>query len=152
MLALEAKIPAPIVAFAVVGVMRLLTPSVASPAAGSPRDLIHAAIAIVSGAIAVAAFFSFWRAKTTFDPRHPERASALLTRGVFRLTRNPLYLSLALLLLAYAVKLGSLVAFVGPPFFIAYITRFQVLPEERAMQAKFGDAWTHYASSVRRWI
>ena len=151
-LALEARIPAPIVAVVVAGAMRLLAPSVVLPAAGSPRDLVHAAIAIASGIIAVAAFFSFWRARTTIDPRYPERASTLLTQGVFRLSRNPLYLSLALLLLAYAVKLGGVVAFVGPAFFVAYVTRFQILAEERAMQAKFGQAWMDYASTVRRWI
>lgn len=149
---LETKIPAPVVIVAVAGGMNLLSPTSALPLPGSPRDLVASAIAIASGVIAAAAFFAFWRGKTTFNPFRPERASALLTRGVFGLTRNPLYLSLALLLLAYAVRLGGVVAYGGPLLFLVYITRFQVVPEERAMHAKFGSAWARYTRTVRRWI
>ena len=149
---LEARIPGPFVAIVIAGGMLLLSPTASLPISDSPREIISTAIAVASGVIAVAAFFSFWRARTTFNPVHPERASTLLTRGAFGFTRNPLYLSLALLLLAYAVKLGSVVAFGGPPLFLAYITRFQVVPEERAMLANFGSAWTEYTQTVRRWI
>ncbi len=149
---LEAKIPPPIVTLALAGAMCLLSPASAPPTHGSVLALFFSSIAIGSALLAATAFLSFWRAKTTINPLHPERASVLMVHGAFRLTRNPLYLSLALLLLAYAVHLGSLTALTGPLAFIAYITRFQIVPEERAMQATFGDAWTKYSRTVRRWI
>ncbi len=152
MRSLETLVPAPVVALVVAAVMHVAPFAAEVPAAGSLRDVVYTVIAIASGIIATAAFHAFWRARTTFDPRHPERASVLLTRGVFGLTRNPLYLSLALLLLAYGVRLGSWMSLTGVPLFVVYVTRFQIVPEERALQLRFGAAWTQYARKVRRWI
>lgn len=152
MRSLETLVPAPIVALVIAAVMHVVSPAADVPVAGSLRDIAYTVTAVASGIIATAAFHAFWRARTTFDPRHPERASALLTGGVFRRTRNPLYLSLALLLLADGVRLGSWVSLTGVPVFVVYVTRFQIVPEERALQARFGAAWAQYAQTVRRWI
>lgn len=150
---LEAKIPPPVVAIAVaVGMWALFH---IEPSAGTNtafRLFAVATVASLSGAFVLAAFVTFRRAKTTVNPLKPERASALVTTGVYRLTRNPMYVSLFLLLLAYAIYLWSLLALVGPILFIAYITRFQIVPEERALEAKFGGEFAAYKRRVRRWI
>ena len=125
----------------------------APPAAPfSVRAVVITAFGVSSAIVALLAFAAFWRARTTINPFAPERARVLITTGVFQLTRNPLYLSLALLLFAYALKLGAPEAFLGPIVFVAYITRFQVLPEERTLAGKFGEEWRLYCKRTRRWI
>ncbi len=106
----------------------------------------------LSALVALAAFAGFWKARTTINPLKPDRASVLVTHGIYRFTRNPMYLSLLLLLVAYASELGSWVAFAGPAVYVAYITRFQIVPEERILASKFGDEFAEYKRRVRRWI
>jgi protein-S-isoprenylcysteine O-methyltransferase Ste14 len=72
--------------------------------------------------------------------------------GPFRFTRNPMYLGLTSLLFAWATYLGSPLAVLGPVAFVLYITRFQIMPEEQAMAAKFGADYEAYRKTVRRWI
>jgi protein-S-isoprenylcysteine O-methyltransferase Ste14 len=149
----EARVPAPIIAIGIAWLMRLATLGPPAPGASDPLWQSAGTAAMqLSGVIALAAFYAFWRARTTINPMKPERASTLVTRGIYRFTRNPLYLSLVLLLVAYAIRLWSLPAIGGPVVFIAYVRRFHITPEERALQAKFGDAFTEYTRRVRRWL
>ncbi len=150
---LETKIPAPFVTMAVAVAMWLL------PRAESMTDVIDvvrlAAIDLsmnLSALVAIAAFAGFWQARTTINPLQPERASVLVTHGIYRYTRNPMYLSLLLLLVAYAIHLGCWAAIAGPVVYVAYITRFQILPEERVLLSKFGAEYDSYRRRVRRWI
>lgn len=103
-------------------------------------------------AVAIAGVIAFRRAQTTVDPLRPERASTLVTDGVYRRTRNPMYLGLALCIAAYAAWVGNLAGALALPFFVLYMTRFQIVPEERALSAKFGPAFRAYCGEVRRWI
>jgi protein-S-isoprenylcysteine O-methyltransferase Ste14 len=107
-----------------------------------------------SGALfGAAALFSFYRARTSIDPHKPEKAKMLVTSGVYRITRNPMYLGMALFLAGWAIRLGSLLSLmIGLFFFVIYISRFQILPEERVMSKKFGSKYDEYKSSVRMWI
>lgn len=109
-------------------------------------------IALIGAGIEIAAGWTFRRASTTVNPLRPENAARLVTGGPNRFSRNPMYLSLALLLLAWAVSLGHAVAFALWALFPLFITRFQILPEERALAARFGDAYTAYCAKVRRWL
>ncbi len=95
---------------------------------------------------------AFRASRTTVNPLKPERASALVTGGIYRVTRNPMYLGMTLLLLAWAIQLSALLPFLGPVVFVAYITRFQIEPEERTLRRVFGDGYTAYARQVRRWL
>jgi len=106
-------------------------------------------IAALFGAPAVRAFR---RSQTTIDPVHIERASALVTSGIYRLTRNPMYVAMTSLLLSWAAWLATPWSLIGPVFFVLFITRFQILPEERAMTANFGAAYRDYQGRVRRWV
>lgn len=153
MQALELKIRPPVVALAVVAGMWLL--SQAAPTLDLPTTLriaCAAVIGLVGAAIGVAGMLGFRRAGTTANPMKPERVSALVTGGIYRFTRNPMYLSLLLLLAAWAVFLASGWALLGPLAFVLYIGRFQIVPEERALSAMFGADYAAYQSRVRRWL
>lgn len=150
---LETRIPAPFVAIAIaVGMWWLPREQAMTDVVESVRLATIDLSMNLSAVVALAAFLTFWRARTTINPLQPERASVLVTHGIYRFTRNPMYLSLLLLLVAYASHLGSWAAFVGPTAYVAYITRFQILPEERVLAAKFGDEFAAYKRRVRRWI
>jgi len=153
MRALELKIP-PVAVFVVTGAAMwaldrwLSAASLVLPGAA----VLALLLAIVGTGFGVSALVRFRQHDTTFHPGKPGEASAMVTTGVYRLTRNPMYLALACLLAAWAFRLGNLAALLCVPLFMAYITRFQIMPEERALAALFGDSYRHYQSEVRRWI
>ena len=147
---LELKIPPPVI----VGVGGLLNWFATHWATDlfSPPWLLIAALIVVSGVFGVAGVLGCLRCKTTVHPWSPDETSVLVTQGVFRLSRNPMYLALLLLLLAYYLYQPTLFS---PLVFVVvtwYLTRFQILPEERIWSEKFGDQYAQYASSVRRWL
>ena len=109
-------------------------------------------VAAVGAAFDVAGILAFRRAKTTVNPMKPEKSAALVSTGVFRITRNPMYVGMVFILLAWAVYLASPWALFGPLAFAAYITRFQIKPEERVLAARFGDEFAGYQARVRRWL
>jgi protein-S-isoprenylcysteine O-methyltransferase Ste14 len=116
-----------------------------------PRAL--AAALLVGGlAIALAAITAFWRARTTVNPSQPHAATRLVHRGIFRLTRNPMYLGLVLALFAWGVYLGHALALVLVPAFVLYLDHFQIRPEERALAGLFGKEYVNYQQQVRRWL
>jgi hypothetical protein len=89
---------------------------------------------------------------TTINPVAIDTASILVTSGVYRISRNPMYVGLTSVLAALGVGLGSGWALVGPVVFVLFITRFQIVPEERVMLAKFGAEYGAYRDTVRRWL
>lgn len=104
--------------------------------------------AIISGLGIVA----FRQARTTVNPMKPDAASALVVSGVYGLTRNPMYLGFLLMLLGWAIFLSNVLAFLFLPAFIFYMNRFQIQPEERALQSLFGPPFLAYTRQVRRWL
>lgn len=103
-------------------------------------------------AVAVAGVVEFRRARTTVDPRNPAASTSIVTSGIYRVTRNPMYVGFLLWLIAWAVYLGNPVTLVGPLAFVAYMNRFQIRPEERILAATFGASYESYLARVRRWI
>lgn len=89
---------------------------------------------------------------TTVDPLHPEKASSLVTRGIYKYTRNPMYVGMAAILIGAAIRLGHPISVLFVGLFIGFIDRFQIVPEEKALQKIFGDAYTRYCEQVGRWI
>lgn len=106
----------------------------------------------VAAAVGVAGLAAFRRARTTVNPLRPDRASTLVTAGIYRHTRNPMYLALAIALLAWGLALGHAVAPFGLAAFIAWMTHFQIKAEERALVALFGEEFDRYCREVRRWL
>ena len=107
---------------------------------------------VVGLAIGIRGVLVFRRHETTVNPTTPGKASTVVTADVFARTRNPMYLGLAIVLVAWTVFLGSLAAALGVPAFIAYLTRFQIKPEERALATLFGAPYDDYRRKVRRWL
>ena len=153
MKALELKVPPPIVAGLIAAAMWVAT-MLCAPMDVSDfvRRAVAATLAVAGGCIAVAGFVSFRRARTTVDPQRPEATSSLVTGGIYRFTRNPMYLGLLLVLLAWAVFLASPWALVGPVAFVLYVNRFQIAPEERALTTLFGATYSEYTVRTRRWL
>lgn len=150
---LETRVPAPLVAIVIAGGMKLYAYAAVIAMDTSPLLVeIGVLLSQLSAAIVLLALASFARARTTINPLDPSRASSLVTGGIYRVTRNPMYLSLLLLLIAYTVRLGSCVEGLGPVVFAAYVTRFQIIPEERILEAKFGAAFLAYKNRTRRWV
>lgn len=150
---LELKVPPPIVAL-LTGVAMWLVSDL-GPAVELPRGLRIAVVATISGCggvVALAGFIAFGRARTTINPLRPANTSSLVTSGIYRFTRNPMYLGLLLVLVAWAVRLSSLWVFAGPVCFVLYIRRFQIAPEEEVLAAKFGQVYSDYTARVRRWL
>ena len=106
----------------------------------------------------VAIFIDFWslflffRAHTSPSPLHPEKASHLVTSGIYRYSRNPMYLGLVLLLVSWGIFLGSLVALLLIPLFVFLLTGLQIIPEEKILDEKFGQQYREYKQKVRRWL
>ena len=150
---LEVKIPPPLVALLWGLLMWLASRLVTSvDVASGVRASLAIAIACIGFAIGLAAVVSFRQAKTTINPTRPGTASSLVTSGVFRFTRNPMYLSLLLYLIAWAVYLSSWIALLFLPAFVLYINRFQIGPEERSLSALFDPEYASYRARVRRWL
>lgn len=127
----------------------------AAPACGFafPARFFGAMGVIVIGIIiAGMGVFSFRGAKTTVNPMKPDTSSALVVSSIYRLTRNPMYLGILLLLIGWGIFLSNALAFLVLPGFILYMNRFQIEPEERALTRLFGHAFVTYRSQVRRWI
>jgi len=151
--ALELKIPPP--AMALLMACAMWAASWAAPMAYMPdgiRVLAAIAIAIAGIATAISGVIAFRRARTTVNPLKPETSSSLVTSGIYRFTRNPMYVGLTLVLLGWAVFLPSVWTLLGPLVFVLYMTRFQIVPEERALAGLFGATYFEYQANVRRWI
>ena len=102
--------------------------------------------------IVSAGLLSFRRAKTTVNPLIPEATTTMVTSGIYRFSRNPMYLGFLFVLAGWAIYLSNLLAFTLLPLFVWYLNRFQILPEERVLSAKFPPTFTAYKGSVRRWL
>jgi protein-S-isoprenylcysteine O-methyltransferase Ste14 len=147
------KIP-PVVTVLIVGSLMWVTAR-AVPSLGVPlpaRRVVAVALAVTGVVVAMLGVASFRRAKTTVNPLHPEAASSLVISGIYRLTRNPMYLGMLLLLLGWAMFLANALAFVFPAAYIPLMNRLQIIPEETALTAKFGADFSAYKSKVRRWL
>ncbi len=107
------------------------------------------AVALVPALTAVTQFV---RARTTINPHDPTKTSALVTGGIYRWTRNPMYLGLLVLLTGWGIHLGSLSSLLIPPLFALVIKQVQILPEERLLRARFGDDYDRYCREVGRWL
>ncbi|NOQ94961.1 MAG: DUF1295 domain-containing protein [Methylophaga sp.] len=94
----------------------------------------------------------FFRVHTSINPLHPEKANTLVVTGMYRLTRNPMYLGLLLLLIGWAMVLGSASSFIVLPLFVVILTVQQIIPEEEVLEQKFGQQYRDYKQSVRRWL
>ena len=102
--------------------------------------------------ILINAVKSFKKHQTTINPLNPDQASTLVNSGIFSFTRNPMYLGMLFILLSISFKFNILGGIIICFLFKIYITRFQIMPEEEAMEKIFGKDFVEYKKKVRRWI
>jgi protein-S-isoprenylcysteine O-methyltransferase Ste14 len=150
---LELKIPPLLVWLACAGAMTgvaSLTPMASFTLARS--SAVAAALFVLGAALALAGVVAFRGKRTTVNPLNPGASSSVVSSGVYRVSRNPMYLGFLLALVGWAVFLSNAAAVLLMPAFVAYMTQYQIKPEERALLAKFGSEFAQYMSRVRRWL
>jgi len=106
----------------------------------------------IAVSIACISLFQFFLSKTTIDPMTPSNASKLVTSGVYQFTRNPMYLALLLILLAWGIWLGNAFNVLLAAGFVGYMNAFQILPEEEMLSELFDKEYKQYCTLVRRWF
>lgn len=116
------------------------------------RATVAVLLAVTGLGVALAGVRHFRRARTTVNPLRPEEATQMVTSGIYRFSRNPMYLGLLLVLAGCAVWCDSAASLLVLPLYVAYLTRFQIIPEERALAARFPQGYAEYRREVRRWL
>jgi len=153
MTTLELRVPPALVVLIVGALMAALASLVKFTAVAIPgREVISIGCVAMGLLVAAAGVLSFRKHDTTVDPINPDKAQSLVTSGIYRISRNPMYLGFLLVLIGWGVYLSNLSAFLLIPAFVLYMNRFQIGPEERVLISKFGSTFHLYTSSVRRWI
>lgn len=150
---LETRVPPPVVLLFAAGLMwglARLSPGLRWTWPGAAW--LAALLAIAGLALNLAPKWWFGRAGTTVNPLRPQAVRQLVVTGPYRFSRNPMYLGHALLLLAWASMLGHPPGLIGVAFYLAWVTRFQIRPEERVLAARFPQAYADYRGRVRRWL
>lgn len=150
---LETRVPPPIVML-LLGVAAFGAAS-ALPALSFalPLRVPGALVSLLAGlALNLLPKLAFKRAGTTVNPLEPAATTSLATSGIYRYTRNPMYLGHAVILLAWALHLANVVAFVAIPAFMLYVSWFQIRPEERHLSVRFPDAYAEWRLRVPRWL
>ena len=118
-----------------------------------PYSISFSRVLLVMGSLAgIAGIVEFRSKGTTIDPMNPQKARRLVTSGIYRYSRNPMYLGMLLVLLGGLIRLGSPLSLPGVLFYIFCITQFQIKAEEKALSQNFGDEYRDYCDEVRRWI
>jgi protein-S-isoprenylcysteine O-methyltransferase Ste14 len=127
----------------------------ATPAFGfylPARPAFAVGLALIGAVTCLSGVVSFRQAKTTVNPMKPYSTSSLVVSGIYRYTRNPMYLGFLLVLLGWAAFLSNLAALAFVPAFVAYMNRFQIRPEERVLASLFPHDFPAYVAEVRRWV
>jgi protein-S-isoprenylcysteine O-methyltransferase Ste14 len=153
MRALETKIPPPIAMLLLGGLVWVATRYLPALSFYLPFNrIITAALAAAGLALNLYPKLAFGRAGTTVNPLRPGSTTHLVTSGIYRYTRNPMYLGHSVLLLGSAAYLHNAVAFLAIPAFMLYISRFQIQPEERHLCTRFPDEYAAFCRRVPRWL
>jgi len=147
---LKTKIPPPIVTLLCIGIIYLFENKIEY---SQPDFKAIGIIFLILGLIIIfLAVLKFIKIKTTVDPTRPHKTSNLVISGIYKITRNPMYLGMLFLIMAYTIYTNNVVGSITIPIFIFYINKFQIEPEEIEMRKKFGESFENYCKKVNRWI
>lgn len=148
---LELKVP-PVIAWLVTALLMRLSIHLGPQSIWLHQPTLALALTIGGVLVGALGVVAFRRAHTTIDPLHPQKMTALVTAGIYRATRNPMYLGMLLALAGWALWLGQLVPFLLLPLFVLFLNRWQIAPEELALEQMFGLEYVSYRARVHRWI
>ncbi|MEL7004363.1 MAG: isoprenylcysteine carboxylmethyltransferase family protein [Bacteroidota bacterium] len=147
------KIPPPFVFLISFGLLKLIDFVNDDFVIHLPYQVIISSVFILLGVAAgVLGILEFRKHKTTVDPSDPNKASTIVTTSIYRFTRNPMYLGMALVLFGIIIRYGNPLTLVSIVFLVWYLTQFQIKPEEEILKEKFGESYQDYLEKVRRWV
>ncbi|MDB2705302.1 isoprenylcysteine carboxylmethyltransferase family protein [Pseudomonadota bacterium] len=150
---LKLKIPPPVYMLFMAGMMWLLDRYLPiNEFISKPWDRLGFGIILLAIVTDGLSLLHFFRVRTSINPLYPEKANSLVTTGLYQWTRNPMYLGLLLVLLGWAIVLGSASPFIVLPIFTVVLTIQQIIPEEIVLEHKFGKSYRDYKQTVRRWF
>lgn len=153
MRALQLKIPPAVLALAFGGAMSAVAANLPATAFSLPYGRhIGAGLAVAGIGVVLIGVFTFMWHRTTVDPHQPARTSTLVTTGIYRISRNPMYLGFLLILTGWALLAGNWIAVALVPLFVLVLNKLQIEPEERILAEHFGDAFRAYKERTRRWL
>ena len=150
---LKLKIPPPFYALSVALIMWLA--SQYFPIATlivAPWNILGIALVVLAAVMDFTSLYLFFKKKTTPNPMKPEFTTGLVTNGMYKISRNPMYLGMLMMLIGFAIFLGQLSPFLIIPLFYVVITEMQIKPEEEMLEQKFGTEYIEYKTKVRRWL
>jgi len=150
---LKTRIPPPIVMLISAALMwGISQASINIEITSSIRMLSLLTLTLLGMFVCISGVVFFKLAKTTTNPLRPDAVSSLVVTGIYKYSRNPMYLGFAILLFAWSVYLASILSIVGVVVFVCYMNQFQIMPEEAALNKVFGNEFEQYKSKVRRWL
>tara|TARA_B100000767_G_scaffold103147_1_gene99021 strand:- start:656 stop:1102 length:447 start_codon:yes stop_codon:yes gene_type:complete len=148
---MQNKIP-PVIVTALCGSAIYLSKSFFPTYHHTAVDIVGAVLFLLGTATMGAAVLSFKKHQTTVNPLHPEKATSLVISGMFKYSRNPMYLGMLLMLLSATLKFNVVGGVVVVWMFVIFMTKFQILPEEVVLETHFGQAFVDYKTTTRRWV
>jgi len=148
---LELKIP-PLLLVVIFALLMWLLSGAVDSAPGAVAEMVALGIVGLAFLVSLAGVVEFRRRRTTTNPMKPEAVSQVVSSGIYRFSRNPMYLGFLLALVGWALWLSNPLAWLLLPMFVLYMNRFQIVPEERVLTEIFGDEYRQYMVRVRRWI
>jgi len=149
---LELKVPPLAVGFVCFVGMWLCPAVLKLPMSDTARWTCFGVLFLLGFALLATGARLFIKARTSLSPTTPTEASSLVVSGIYRFTRNPMYFGGFVMLLAWALWLAKFSTCFFLAFFVLYLTRFQIIPEERVLRARFGAEYDGYTKRVRRWV
>ena len=148
---MKTKIPPPIIALVMIAII-YLSSLIVEPINFEYQTLISILVVVIGLACAIPSFRLFAKHNTTISPFTPSETSALVTDGMYRYSRNPMYLGLVLLTIGATIFFGTWLGVVIVVAFIFLLNFLQIIPEEEALHEIFGEEYVEYRREVRRWI
>ena len=116
------------------------------------QDLISILILLIGMLILINPIFKFIKSKTTIDPIKFKKVNKLITSGIYKYSRNPMYLGLLMIVISTSIFYLNIFSITTPLFFYFWINRFQIKREEIFLTEKFGKEYLLYKAKTRRWI
>ena len=145
------KIPPPILALILVSSNYFLSKEI-DPIHLPNQDLISIIILLIGLLILINPIFKFIKSKTTIDPIKFKKVNKLITSGIYKYSRNPMYLGLLMIVISTSIFYLNIFSIITPILFICWINRFQIKREEIFLTEKFGKEYLSYKTKTRRWI